>query len=322
MKNKAIIVTGPTATGKTSLAVAMSRLFTGQILSADSRQVYRGLDIGTGKDLAEYTSGGFAVKHYLIDVVAPMSTYSLYDWREGVIDAFAEVAQDQALPIICGGTPLYLDMLLKNYELKGSGRDVEADVQYEEESLEVLKERLLGLSEERYQTTDLTQRERIIRAIQIASTESCTPKRPLPEMDYLVIAPYWHRKIVHSRIELRLKQRWDGMKVESKRLLDSGVTHEKLQWFGLEYRAMSAFILGETTEKQAFDELLIKIRQFAKRQDIWFRKIEKSGQRIHWLTSEDKLAQAENLVSLFLAGQLLPDPDLRLADLVYGPRTN
>jgi tRNA dimethylallyltransferase len=318
MKSKTIIVTGPTATGKTALAVDLARQFTGEVFSADSRQVYKGLDIGTGKDLEEYC-GTQPVPFHLIDIADPMEDFSLFHWRTQFIDAFADTIDKKSLPIICGGTALYLDMLLKNYELAGGQREYrEAD--FEKMSLENLISKLQEVSPEVYAKTDLGQKNRVIRALEIASS-TALPQAALPEMDFLMLAPYWHRKTVHARIEQRLHERWLGMIAETKLLIDQGVTHEKLDWFGLEYRYMSRFLTKQITEKEAFEQLLIKIRQFAKRQDVWFRKMERAGTQIHWLTADDKLQQACHLVELFTKGEKLPEPDLKLSETVYGPRT-
>ncbi|MCM8526213.1 MAG: tRNA (adenosine(37)-N6)-dimethylallyltransferase MiaA [Lentisphaeraceae bacterium] len=318
MKNKAIIITGPTATGKTSLGADICRFYNGQLISADSRQVYTGLDIGTGKDLEDY-QGEIPVEYHMIDICEPNDEFSLYEWRSRYIEYFTEITESKSLPVICGGTPLYLDMLLNDYELKGQKRTY-SNEELEGFSLEELVARLKKEYPEFIDKTDLTQKARVLRALEIASSEKET-QSPLPDCDYLILAPYWHRKVVHSRIEKRLKERWSGLIDEAKSLLDNGVSHERLEWFGLEYRYMSRFLLGDLSEKEAFEQLLIKIRQFAKRQDIWFRKMENKGHIIHWLTEDDKLSQAKSLIDLFLAGEDLPDPHLRISEITYGPRT-
>ena len=318
---KAIIITAPTATGKTRLAVQLARLFNGEIISADSRQVYRGLDYGTGKDLDEYEESGNPVPYHIIDVVHPNDEYSLFQWREDYLKAFKDITSRNKLPIICGGTPLYLDMLLRDYELAGDKRDKAQEEELLKKSLDELTKILKDKSSVVYGKTDLTQKERVIRGIQIAESQDSKPLEALPEVDFLVLGPYWHRKIVHKRIESRLEARWLPMIDECERLLAEGVSHERLQWFGLEYRAISRFLLGEISKEQAFEELLIRIRKFAKRQDIWFRKIEKSGTDIHWIDGEDKLPEAENLVENFLAGDSLPTPEIKISEITYGPRT-
>ncbi|MCM8534713.1 MAG: tRNA (adenosine(37)-N6)-dimethylallyltransferase MiaA [Lentisphaeraceae bacterium] len=317
---KSIIVTAPTATGKTQLAVQLARAFNGEIISADSRQVYRGLDYGTGKDLEEYVEGGETIQHHIIDVVDPADDYSLYNWRSDYISAIKNIHSRNKLPIICGGTALYLDMILKDYELDGDKRDKDQERELLLKDLESLKTMLKKASLEVYEKTDLTQKERVIRGIQIA-TASSKEIEALPTADHLIIGPYWHRKVVHARIEARLEKRWEPMIDECEKLLSQGVSHERLQWFGLEYRAVSRFLLGEISKEEAFDELLIRIRQFAKRQDVWFRKIEKSGFPIYWLDEEDKFAEASQLVSQFLDNQNLPEPSIKISEITYGPRT-
>ena len=320
MKQKTIIISGPTATGKTSLAVELCRQFDAELISADSRQVYRGLDIGTGKDLEDFTaSDGSQTPYHLMDVCGPNEEFSLFHWREAYIEAVADIRRRQKQVLICGGTPLYLDMLLRDYELKGSNRDENFERDLRNSSLEELLSRLKKFPEI-LQKTDITQKARVIRALEIAAAEQRS-QRALPDSEYLVIAPYWHRKVVHQRIEKRLKERWQGMIEECNRLLAQGVSHERLEWFGLEYRYMSRFLLGNLSEKESFNQLLIKIRQFAKRQDIWFRKMEKSGIDIHWLEGESIDVQASALVRRFLEDQSLPEPKIRLKDITYGPRS-
>ena len=314
MKHKALIITGPTATGKTSLAVKLAENLQTEIISADSRQVYRGLDVGTGKDLDEYGS----IPYHLIDIVDPGEQFSLYHWRQAYIVAVQKIIDQQRIPVVCGGTALYLDMLLKDYALPGNARQG-AD-EYSSKTDDDLKKLLKAESSEVYGQTDLTQRDRIIRGLQIARSLHVETTEKLPQMDYLVIAPYWHRTIVHQRIENRLKERWNAMIIETENLLNCGVTHERLQWFGLEYRSMSQLLSGEVSEKEAFDKLLIQIRKFAKRQDIWFRKIENSGQVIFWLNEENKFSQALDLTELFLTDKPLPKPDLKISEIFYGPR--
>lgn len=315
---KSIIVTGPTATGKTSLATDLCRKFNGEIISADSRQVYRGLDIGTGKDLEDYQQDP-AVNYYLIDSVNPNDEFSLFDWRKGYIESFNQIISSQKLPFICGGTPLYIDMLLNDYELKGEKRG-ESEKNLESLSLKELVEKLQKDFPKRAEKTDLTQKPRVLRAFEIESSTS-EEIEALPDCEFLIIAPYWHRKIVHERIEKRLKERWEGLKNEVLQLQESGVSHERFEWFGLEYRYMSRMITGKLSDKDAFDQLLIKIRQFAKRQDIWFRKIENAGYVIHWLEQDDKFGQAEELISRFLNNETLPEPAIKISQITYGPRT-
>lgn len=300
------------------MATDLCRKFNGQIISADSRQVYKGLDIGTGKDLEDY-DGDEPVKYHMIDICEPDEDFSLFDWRQKFIEIHSQILSSQSLPFICGGTPLYLDMLLNDYELKGEKRN------YSNEDLKSLslEELLVKLKKEfphLLEKTDLTQKARVLRTIEIGSSAKET-QDPLPDCEYLIIAPYWHRKVVHGRIEQRLKDRWSGLIKEAQSLIEQGVSHERLEWFGLEYRYMSRFFLNELTEKEAFDQLLIKIRQFAKRQDIWFRKMEKNGHVIHWLDEENKLAQADKLLGQFLAGEELLEPKTKISEITYGPRT-
>ena len=283
-KVKIVAITGPTATGKTALAVELAKKFDGEIISVDSRQVYRFMDLGTGKDLEEYGD----VPYHLINIADPWSeTYNLSFFCRDAFAAIRDIASRDKLPILCGGTALYLDALLKGYRLPGG---------------------------------QLPPREKGVArsAADYTAAPSFTP--PF-ELDPLVIGVLFDRKTVRERIEKRLDARFAaGMTEEVRKLHDEqGVSYEKLEFFGLEYREIAFYLQGKCSFEEMRQNLLDKIRQFAKRQDIFFRKIERSGQGIYWCREGREPDPAE-LVRKFLAGEKLPEITFRLADVDYGKK--
>ena len=280
-RRRVICVTGPTATGKTSLAVRLARRFNGEIISVDSRQVYVGMDIGTGKDLAEYGE----TPYHLIDVAIPgREVYNLQRFCLDAYRAIDDITSRGKLPILCGGTALYLEALLLGYDLPG----------------DALPARENGIPREQ-QTGTL-------------------PSITVPfGLDALTLGVYFERKTVRSRIEQRLDARLsEGMVDEVEALHRSGVTYEQLEFFGLEYREIARYLQGKCSHQEMRDQLLDRIRQFAKRQDIFFRKMERENIIIHWLRS-GSFPEAEKLVSAFLSGETLPDVQFKLIDIVNGP---
>ena len=281
-KVKIVAITGPTATGKTALAVELAKKFDGEIISVDSRQVYRFMDLGTGKDLEEYGD----VPYHLINIADPWSeTYNLSFFCRDAFAAIRDIASRGKLPILCGGTALYLDALLKGYRLPGG---------------------------------QLPPREKGVArsAADYTAAPSFTP--PF-ELDPLVIGVLFDRKTVRERIEKRLDARFAaGMTEEVRKLHDEqGVSYEKLEFFGLEYREIAFYLQGKCSFEEMRQNLLDKIRQFAKRQDIFFRKIERSGQEIYWCR-EGKVPDPAELVKKFTANETLPEITFRLADVDYG----
>ena len=277
-KFKIVAVTGPTATGKTALAVALARKIGAEIVSVDSRQVYRHMDIGTGKDLAEYGN----VKHHLIDIADPATeVYDLARFCRDASRAVLDIAARGRNIILCGGTALYLAALLNDYELPGGK----------------LAPREAGKARER----------------QAPDGESSF-KLPF-RADYLVLGVLYPRQVVRERIAARLDARLKAGMVDEVRGLTTkyGVPPEKLDFFGLEYREINRYIQKECTFEEMRSTLLDRIRQFAKRQDIFFRKLEREGNDIYWLP-EGNLELAESLVGKFLAGEPLPPIAYRLAD--------
>lgn len=316
--NTALVITGPTATGKTKLAVHLARRFGGEIISADSRQVYRHMDIGTGKDLDEYGEGSERIPCHLLDVAEPQEDFHLKKFLELALEAMDAIRSRNRLPVIAGGTPLYVNALLKGYSLPGGEPDLQLRSELQTLTREELIQRLQAVAPpELLARTDMTQNKRIIRAIEIALSSQDDSIQTAPLENPLVIAPYYPRKTVRERIEIRLDERLRLSLVEEVQSLhDHGVSWEKLDWFGLEYRYVARYLKKELSFEQMRTELLAKIRHFCKSQDIWFRKMEREGLPIHWIPEGDQ-QEAEALVRRWLAHEPLPEPAIRLADITY-----
>lgn len=280
-----LVLLGPTASGKTHLAVQAARQLDGEIISADSRQVYRGLDIGSGKDLEEYGSTPF----HLIDITYPGYEFSLFDFAQTFSHAFSEIKSRNRLPILCGGTGLYLDAVLQGYELVKVGENKVLRQELEPLPLASLQERLQALRPEQHNTTDLEDRSRLIRAIEIAVGEELATARPLerPDLNPRIFGLRWPREMLRKRITQRLRQRLEqGMIEEVEGLHKAGVTWETLDFYGLEYRFVGQYLQGQLNRNDLFQKLNSAIHQFAKRQETWFRRMERQGVVIHWLEGE------------------------------------
>ncbi|OGV53586.1 MAG: tRNA (adenosine(37)-N6)-dimethylallyltransferase MiaA [Lentisphaerae bacterium GWF2_50_93] len=318
-KIKIIVVTGPTATGKTRLAVRLAGRFNGEIISADSRQVYKGLDIGSGKDLHEYG----AIPCHLIDIVEPSEEYNLMRFRNEVPEIILDIDRREKLPLIAGGSALYIDSILSEYSLPGKAPDPELRKNLREmapdEISECLKKKIACLPNP---LNDRNNRNRLVRAIEIAGSGSSSANPMSFDAEYLVIGVYFDRKQVHQRIEERLEQRLkNGIIEEVEHLHNQGLPWERLEFFGLEYRYLAFYLQGKMTFPEMRQKLLEKIRQFAKRQDIWFRKMEREGRVIHWIR-EGCYENACRLVELFLADKMLPPPELSISEIYYGKKTS
>lgn len=278
-----LVILGPTASGKTRLAVAAARALAGEIISADSRQVFKGMDIGTGKDLDEYGE----VPYHLIDILEPGREFSVFDFQCRFTAAYNLVTSRHRLPILAGGTGLYLDSVLRGYQLVSAAENPELRRELAELTLDQLQERLLRLIPEQHNTTDLVQRERLVRAIEIAARQKeggTAEMIRLPALRPLVFGIRIEREIVRRRISERLKVRMNGGMIEEvQRLLASGVTAERLDYYGLEYRYISRYLLGELNRNDMFQKLNAAIHDFAKKQENWFRRMEKHGIEIIWL---------------------------------------
>lgn len=290
-----LVILGPTASGKTGLGVQLASRLDGEILSADSRQVFRGMSLGSGKDLDEYGD----VPYHLIDIVEPESDYSVFHYQKDFFNAYEEICNRHKLPIMVGGTGLYIDAVTQNYVLKEVPINHELRDELQPLSLEQLQQKLLAIKPDQHNQTDLLVRPRLVRAIEIALAEQ---EDPQPSPNYPTIRPLilgiqWPRSELRARITARLKERFElGMVEEVETLHRAGVSYERLEFFGLEYRFIARYLKGELNYNDMFQKLNSQIHQFAKRQDTWFRKMQRRGDEIHWLDAHGDLnAQAQTL---------------------------
>ncbi len=297
MKYNLITILGPTAVGKTCLAAMLANKFDGEIISADSRQVYRGMDIGTGKDLSDYVVDGKNIPHHLIDVIDPAEEFNLFMFQQKFYKSFGDISQRGKIPFLVGGTGLYLHSVLKTYNLKAADFDERRFEQLNKLGDDELKEILVNLNPNLHNTTDLLLKERIIRAIMISEINGAMQPLDRVTINSLTIGVNMERDEVKKRITTRLKQRLQsGMIDEVKYLMDSGVTYERLQLFGLEYKFISLYLKGELNYNDMYQKLNSAIHSFAKRQMTWFRKMEKEGVQINWINGGDYNA-AERIMS-------------------------
>ncbi|MCQ2057732.1 MAG: tRNA (adenosine(37)-N6)-dimethylallyltransferase MiaA [Bacteroidaceae bacterium] len=280
-----ITVLGPTASGKTRLAVALAARIGGEILSADSRQVYRGMDIGTGKDLADYCIGGRKIPYHLIDIAQAGTKYNVYEFQSDFRKAYADVTGRGKFPIMCGGTGLYLESVLNGYRLIPVPENPELRRSLEGKSLAELTHILEGYKT-LHNTTDVDTAKRAIRAIEIEECYRSTPvsASEFPKIDSLVIGVDIERELRRQRISERLEARLqEGMIDEVKSLLDSGIPADDLIYYGLEYKYVTLYVTGQLPYKYLLQELEVAIHQFAKRQMTWFRGMERRGIHIEWI---------------------------------------
>jgi len=288
-------VLGPTATGKTQLAVKLAGEFSGEIISADSRQVYRGMDIGTGKDLSEYFFNDNAVKYHLIDILEPGQDYSVFQFKQDFVSVFNNVLIENHIPILCGGTGLYIDSILRDYNMPAVPSNPELRQTLEGEPLDKLRLMLKDLNPELHNTTDLEHRKRLIRAIEIAkypidsSINYIRDNEPiLPAFNFLILGIRYPRDEIRKRITSRLRTRLnEGMIQEVEALIDRGIEYSRLDYFGLEYRFISQHLMGKLSWNDMYQKLNTAIHQFAKRQMTFFRSMERNGLTINWLDGGD-----------------------------------
>lgn len=288
MSSNLLVILGPTASGKTRLAVAAAGSLGGEIISADSRQVFRRMDIGTGKDLADYGN----TPYHLIDVLEPGAEFSVFTFQRLFTAAFNDISARGRLPILAGGTGLYLDAVLRGYEFSEVPENPALRSELSLLSMEELQARLELLNPQLHNSTDLLERERLLRAIEIASAGTAA-KVVLPELHPVIFGIRMERDVVRKRITARLRERLqNGMIEEVAALLAEGVPPERLDAYGLEYRYINLHLSGRLNRNDMYQKLNSAIRDFAKRQENWFRKMEKHGLQIIWLDgSSDMLPQ-------------------------------
>ena len=303
---KMITILGPTACGKTSLAAALAADIHGEIISGDSRQVYRGMDIGTGKDLADYRVGDICVPYHLIDIVEPGTKYNVYQYQRDFMRAYDDIVGRGVTPVLCGGSGLYLEAVLRGYRMAPVPENKQLRQSLEGKSLAELTDMLNDIKSRKGQkmhnTTDVDTAKRAIRAIEIELYQDEHPEETedIQPVDSLVIGLQIDVEQRRERITRRLKARFDeGMADEIRRIIDSGVAPEDLIYYGLEYKYVTEYVIGQRDFEETFRLLEIAIHQFAKRQMTWFRGMERRGVAIHWIDSslpmKDKINEIKKI---------------------------
>ena len=296
-----IAILGPTASGKTTLAVALADRLDGEIISADSRQVYRRMDLGTGKDLQDYIVGGRQIPYHLIDIAEPGTKYNVFEYQRDFLQAYDAVKTRGRMPVVCGGTGLYLEAVLSGYRLLPVPENPPLRAALAGKSLEELTE-LLKSYKTLHNTTDVDTPKRAIRAIEIEEYYRHAPaeERSFPRLKSLVVGVSIDREERRARISRRLRQRLDeGMVDEVRRLLDEGIAPDDLTYYGLEYKYLTLHVTGQLTYDEMVRQLEIAIHQFAKRQMTWFRGMERRGHVIHWVDALQPTArQVETILQL------------------------
>ena len=291
-----IAILGPTASGKTPFAAALADALDTEIISADSRQIYRGMDLGTGKDLIDYTVNDRQIPYHLIDIADPGYKYNVFEYQRDFLTAYETIKQKGKLPVLCGGTGMYLEAVLKGYRLLPVPENAELRTRLADKSLEELTE-MLKQYKSLHNTTDVDTAKRAIRAIEIEEYYAHTPvdERAFPKLNSLIIGVDIDRELRREKISRRLRQRLDeGMVDEVRRLIEQGIQPDDLIYYGLEYKYLTLYVIGKLTYEEMYKELEIAIQQFAKRQMTWFRGMERRGFTIHWMDAglpmEEKIA--------------------------------
>lgn len=298
-----ITILGPTACGKTSLAAALAADIHGEIISGDSRQVYRGMDIGTGKDLADYRVGDISVPYHLIDIVEPGTKYNVYQYQRDFMRAYDDIVGRGVTPVLCGGSGLYLEAVLRGYRMAPVPENKQLRQSLEGKSLAELTEILNDIKTRKglrmHNTTDVDTAKRAIRAIEIELYQDEHPEETedIQPVESLVIGLQIEVEQRRERITRRLKARFDeGMADEIRRIIDSGVAPEDLIYYGLEYKYVTEYVIGQRDFEETFRLLEIAIHQFAKRQMTWFRGMERRGVKIHWIDSQLPMEEKINKI--------------------------
>ena len=304
-----ITILGPTASGKTTFATHLAAAQCGEILSGDSRQVYRGMDIGTGKDLSDYIVDGQAIPYHLIDICNPGTKYNLFRYQEDFMKAYEDIRKRGTQPILCGGTGLYIESVLKGYHLSPVPQNEVLRQELAHKTLDELTEILKQLKQQQgdslHNTTDVDSCQRAIRAIEIETynLQHPTTEREYPPISSVIIGLNIDREARRQKITQRLQARLNaGMIAEVEQLLQQGIPADDLIYYGLEYKFVTEYVVGKLTFEEMFRQLEIAIHQFAKRQMTWFRGMERRGFTIHWIDAmlpmEEKLSKACSLLQL------------------------
>lgn len=298
-----ITVLGPTAGGKTSFAANLAHELDTEIISADSRQVYRGMDLGTGKDMVDYTVNGHEVPCHLVDILPAGGKYNVFRYQKDFFDAYAKIEAKGKTPIMCGGTGLYLESIVRNYQLIDVPANPQLRADLEKYSLEELKD-MLAKMKTLHNTTDTDTKKRAIRGIEIETYVKENPKivPAYPKIDSLIFGIKNPRQLEREKIRKRLEQRLDeGMVEEMRKLMAGGISEEDLVYYGLEYKFVTLHAVGKLSYHDMLEQLYIAICQFAKRQMTWFRRMERMGIRIYWidgqLPMERKIQFAKTIIT-------------------------
>ncbi|TVR40472.1 MAG: tRNA (adenosine(37)-N6)-dimethylallyltransferase MiaA [Bacteroidia bacterium] len=295
------VITGPTASGKTIVAAHVASTLNGEVISADSRQVYRGMDLGTGKDLDDFIVDGKQVPYHLIDIAEPGYEYNVYEYQQDFSRAFADIAGRKKQAVLCGGTGLYVEAAIKGYRMKKVPEDPVLRAKLSQLPMETLTAMLSKLRPP-HNITDTGDRKRLIRAIEIAvyENEHMHEVQNYPVFLPVVFAIAYPRNVIRERITRRLEQRLaEGMIDEVKKLLSSGIKPEQLSFYGLEYRYLTQYVNGQISYSEMFNALNTAIHQFAKRQMTWFRRMEKKGTKIHWIEGKLSLEEKVDIILHF-----------------------
>ncbi len=297
-----IAILGPTASGKTSFAASLAYELDTEIISADSRQIYREMDLGTGKDLADYTVNGKQIPYHLIDIAEPGYKYNVFEYQRDFLNAYQSIKQKGRLPVLCGGTGLYLESVLKGYQLIPVPENPELRIRLAGKTLEELTD-LLSTYKTLHNSTDVDTAKRAIRAIEIEEYYAThdLSAREFPSINSLIIGVDIDRELRREKITKRLRQRLDeGMVEEVRQLLNKGIQPEDLIYYGLEYKYLTIYVTGEIILEEMFKQLEIAIHQFAKRQMTWFRGMERKGFKIHWIQAsmptDEKIELVKKLI--------------------------
>jgi tRNA dimethylallyltransferase len=297
-KYNVIVILGPTASGKTAVAANLAHQMDGEIISADSRQIYKKLNLGTGKDYDDYYVNGISIPYHLVDIADPGTQYNVFEYQKDFIKVYAQLTQKKCVPILCGGSGMYIEAVLEGYQLIQVPANIELREQLADKPLEELTS-ILKQYKLPHATTDTNNKKRTIRAIEIAQycKNNAIPELEYPKLSPLLIGIRFDRSTERQRITQRLKDRLNaGMLDEVRGLLDSGLTPDQLIYYGLEYKFLTQHIIGQITYEEMFTLLNTAIHQFAKRQMTWFRRMEKKGFRIHWIEGETPLDEKINII--------------------------
>jgi tRNA dimethylallyltransferase len=279
-----IVVCGPTASGKTTLGVQIALHMNGEIISADSRQVYRQMDIGTGKDLKEYQTPKGPVPYHLIDVADPSEIYTLFHYQNDFFKSFDQIVSRNHLPVVVGGTGLYIEAVLKNYKIPAIPENVSLRAELMKQQKGSLEKRLLQINKSLYEKTDRSSKKRIVRALEVAMSGQSITSEHHQNLNPLVLCTRWERTKLRQRIDARLEARLkEGMIDEVRKLLHSGIPKERFALFGMEYKHIALFIDGKVDYETMVSRLRQNIHQLAKRQETWFRGMERRGIEVNWV---------------------------------------